>query len=196
MSEIVKLSELDNNQLNQAIGVFVEGFYNTLKSFTKDKEKMHRLFQNAFDCEMTYAYLQGSEVVGFLGLANHQKRPTKLSKETFVEVLGGFAGKMAYKSASAAMEKIKVHHPGEVCIDFIAVHPEHRSRGIGKKLVEYVRDNLGYRYIWLEVSSKNPRGIAFYEREGFKKVSVKTSLLVVLSGFGKMITMRMEVETN
>ena len=194
MSEIVKLSELDGNQLDQAIDVFIEGFYNTLKSVTKDKAKIHRLFRNTFDCDMTYAYLHDGNTVGFLGLADHKKRPIKLSKEVFIEELGGFTGKMSYNAVSAAMEKIKVDNPEEVCIDYIATHPEYRSMGIGKKLIEYVRDNLDYRYIWLEVSSTNPRAVAFYEREGFKKTSVKTNLLVMLQGFGKTITMTMEVE--
>ena len=194
MSEIVKLSDLDETQLNQAVDVFIEGFYNTLKSVAKDKEKLHKLFKHSFDCDMTYAYLYEGDAVGFLGVANHRKRPIKLSQATFVEVLGGLAGKQSYKAVSAAFEKIKVHNPDEILIDYIATHPEHRSMGIGKKMIEYVRDNLGYRSIWLEVSSKNSRGIAFYEREGFKKVSAKTNLLVMLQGFGKMITMRMEAK--
>ena len=193
MDEIVKLSELDDNQLNQAIDVFIEGFYDTLKSVSKDKEKIHKLFKHSFDSDMTYAFLHEGDAVGFLGVANHHKRPIKLNKEVFIEVLGGLAGKQSYKAVSAAFEKIKVHNPDEILIDYIATDPNHRSMGIGRKMIEYVRDNLGYRYIWLEVSSKNPRGIAFYEREGFKKVGVNTNLMVLLSGFGKMITMRMEV---
>jgi ribosomal protein S18 acetylase RimI-like enzyme len=63
-------------------------------------------------------------------------------------------------------------------------------------MIKYVRENLGYKYIWLEVSSKNTRGIAFYEREGFKKVGVKANILVMLQGFGKLITMRMESEAK
>ena len=196
MSAIVKVSELEDNQLNQAVDVFIEGFYNTLKSVTKDKEKIRKLFIDSFDSDMTYAYLHDGSVLGFLGLADHQKRPIKLNKEIFIEVLGGFAGKMAYRSVSAAMEKIIVHDPDEILIDYIAAHPQHRSEGIGKKLIEYVHDNLSYKYIRLIVYSNNPRAISFYERAGFKTVSVKANLMVMLSGFGKTITMRMEVATR
>jgi ribosomal protein S18 acetylase RimI-like enzyme len=196
MSEIVKLSELDDNQLNQTVDVFIEGFYNVLKGISKDKEQIHKLFVNSFNPDMTYAYLHDGDALGFLGLANYQTRPVKLDKDVFIEVLGSFAGKMAYKSLSTSMEKINVHDPDEVCIDFIAAHPEHRSKGIGGKLVEYVLDNLSYRYIKLDVKSKNPRAIAFYERVGFKRVGVNTSpmvnLTMMLHGFGKLIIMRMD----
>ena len=68
--------------------------------------------------------------------------------------------------------------------------------GIGKKLIDYVRNNLDYKYIGLVVYSKNPRAKAFYEREGFQIVSVKSHLLVMLQGFGKAITMRMEIKAK
>ena len=194
MSGVVKLSELDDNQLDQAVNVFIEGFYNTLQGITKDKEKLQKLFRNSFDGNMTYAYLQDGEAVGFLGLADYQKRPIKLNEETFLEVLGERTGKMAYKAVSASMEKIIAQSPDEIWIDYIATNPERRSMGIGKKLIEYIRDNLGYKYIGLVVYSKNPRAKAFYEREGFKTVSVKANLLVILQGFGKAINMRMEVK--
>ena len=130
--------------------------------------------------------------MGFLGLADHNKRPLKLSVETFIEVLGG-TGKRLYKAVSNSMEKNIVHSPDEIWIDYIATNPEHRSMGIGKELIEYVRNNLDYKYIGLVVYSKNPRAKAFYEREGFKTVNIKTNLLVILQGFGKAITMRMEI---
>jgi hypothetical protein len=47
MSEIKKLSELDDKQLNQAMDVFVEGFYNVFSSVSKDKEKLHARFAKA-----------------------------------------------------------------------------------------------------------------------------------------------------
>ena len=197
MNGIVRLSELDDKQLSQAVDVFVEGFYYpTLKRISKDKEILRRLFINAFDSDMAYAYLNEGDAVGFMGLADRHKRPIKMNVETFKEVFGNFSGNAVYKQLLTTMENIKVHSPDEICIDYIATHPEYRSLGIGKKMIEYVRDNLGYKYIWLEVLSSNPKGIAFYEREGFIQGAIKTNfllnLLTMISGYGKLITMRME----
>jgi ribosomal protein S18 acetylase RimI-like enzyme len=194
MNEIKKLSELDEDQVNQSVDVFVEGFYFTLKSLCKDKEKLHRLFKNSIDYNMTYACLQDGEAVGFLGLANHEKRPTKLNKEIFIEILGGFAGKLYYKAVSANFEKPKPIGPQDIYIDYIATSPEHRSKGIGTQLIEFTRDTLGHKHIELETYSKNTRAIILYERLGFKITKVKRSFIMRLKGFGNFVFMRLDAE--
>jgi ribosomal protein S18 acetylase RimI-like enzyme len=194
MAEIKKLSELDEAQINQAFSVFVEGFYNVFSSISKDKDKLHRLFKHSFDYDMTYAYLLDGEAVGFLGLADHRKRPMKLNREIFMEILPGFGGKVSYKTMCAVMDKLNVFSPQVISVDFIATSQEHRSKGIGKQLIEFVRDTLGYKQIELEVFSKNPRAKAFYERTGFEVVKVKASLPAMLQGFGKRIVMRLDAE--
>ena len=45
---------------------------------SKDKEKLHGLFKNSFDDDITYAYLQNGEAVGFLGLGTYQTHCTVL----------------------------------------------------------------------------------------------------------------------
>ena len=193
MNGIVKLSELNENQLDQAIDIFIEGFYNTLQGVAKDKGLLHKLFLNAFDSDMTYAFLQDGDAVGFLGIANSKKRPINLDVETFTEVLGA-NGKRLYKAVSLSMEKIIVDDPTEMWIDYIATNPECRSMGIGKKLIEYVCANLDYKYIRLMVLSKNPRAISFYENSGFKIEREKLNLLVFLQGYGKEIFMRKDID--
>ena len=156
--------------------------------------KNPKLFKYSFDYDMTYAYLQDGEAVGFLGLANYRKRPIALNKEVFMEMMGGFAGKVSYKAISAALEKLNVVDPQDIYIDYIATSPEHRSKGIGTQIIGFVRDNLGYKRIELEVFSKNPRAKAFYEREGFKVIKVKRNLMMTMQGFGSRIVMRLDVE--
>jgi len=194
MSEIKKLSELDEKQIDQSIWVFVEGFYNIMSLVSKDKEKLHKLFKHSLDYNITYAYLQDGEAVGLLGLGNYQKRPLKLNREIFMEIMPGFGGKMCYKGMTAAMEKPNLTSPQDICIDYLATSPAHRSKGIGSKLIEFVHDTLGYKYIQLEVFSKNPRAKKLYEREGFKVSKVKKDFMMMLQGFGTRIIMRWEAE--
>lgn len=194
MGEIKRLSELDEKKINQSISVFIEGFYNVFSSISKDKEKLHNLFKHSFDYNMTYAYLKDGEVVGFLGLADYQKRPLKFNKEIFMDTIGGFPGKMTYKGMSTALEKVNVASPHVIHIDYIATSPEHRSKGIGKQLIKFVCNNLGYKQIELEVFSKNSRAKRFYEREGFKVVKVKRDLMMIMQGLGNYIMMRLETE--
>jgi len=192
MNEIKKLSELSDEQVNQALDVFVEGFYNIFSSITKDKEKLHRLFKSSFYYDMTYACLLDGTAVGFLGLADHNKRSLKLNRDIFFEILGGFAGKISYNAVRGALEKLNITDPNGIYIDFIATDPNHRSKGIGKKLIEFVRNLPNYKYIELEVFTKNPKAIKFYVREGFRAVGKKLDLLMVIQGAGRRIIMRLD----
>jgi len=198
MDEIKKLSELDENQVNQAMNVFIEGFYNIMSAITKDKEKLYRLFINSFDYEKTYAYLQNGETVGFLGLGNYQKRALNLNWDDFLkalpETLPAFAGKSMYKAMYSSMCKPHDGSPHEIYIDFIATNPEYRSTGIGTKLIEFIRRDLGYNTIWLDVMTKNPRAKKFYERMGFNVIKTKLDLMARLQGFGGRIIMKWEAE--
>jgi len=75
---------------------------------------------------------------------------------------------------------------------FIATIPEHRSSGIGTKLLEFIRKDLGYNAIGLDVMTKNPRAKIFYERMGFKVIKTKLDLMARLQGFGGRIIMKWE----
>ena len=194
MNEIKKLSELNETQVNQAINVFVEGFYNVFSRICKEKSKFHIIFKNSFDFDMTYAYLLDEDAIGFLGLADNNKRPVKINKEIYMEEIGGTAARISYKGLSSSLEKVNVFDPQEIGIDFIATDPAYRSKGIGAQLIEYVRDTLGYKHISLEVFSKNPRAQKMYEREGFKVVEVKNNLMLILQGLGKRVIMRWDAE--
>jgi len=198
MDEIKKLSELDENQIDQVINVFIEGFYNIMSSISKDKEKLHWLFQNSLDYDMTYAYLLNGEAVGFLGLGNYQKRALNLNRDNFTKILPAtlpdFARKIMYNAMYSSMCKPHDGGEGEIYIDFIATNPEYRSTGIGTKLIEFVRSDLGYRTIKLDVMTKNPRAKKLYERTGFKVVKTKLDLMTRLQGIGGRIIMKWEAE--
>ena len=192
MDEIKKLSELSGEQVNQALDVFVEGFYNIFSGIIKDKAQIHRLFKNSFYYDMTYAYLQDGKAVAFMGLADNNKRSLKLNKAVFFEILSGVAGKISYKAMRGALEELNITDPNGIVIDFLATDPNHRSKGIGKKLIEFVRNLPNYKYIELEVFTKNPKAIKFYVREGFRAVGKKLDLLMVIQGAGRRIIMRLD----
>lgn len=194
MNQIKKLYELEDEQVGQTIDIFIEGFYFTLSSISKDRDKLRRLFKYALDYDMTYAYLQDGIAIGFLGLADHQKRPIKFDKEVFAQIMGDFAARTSFKAVSAAFEKVKDIGPHDIYIDYIATSPEHRSKGVGTKLIAFVHNTMGYEQIHLETYLKNTRAIALYERLGFKVVKVDKSLAMRVSGYGGLVTMSATAE--
>ncbi|MBI5701058.1 ribosomal protein S18-alanine N-acetyltransferase [Candidatus Saganbacteria bacterium] len=58
----------------------------------------------------------------------------------------------------------------EVHILHMAVHNEHRRKGIGKKLIEYAM-SFGGNKLFLEVRESNLQAIKLYESFGFKTIS-------------------------
>jgi ribosomal protein S18 acetylase RimI-like enzyme len=189
---IKKLSELEEDQLDQAISVFVEGFHLLLSGITKDKVKLHKLFKASLDYNMTYAYMLDGKAIGFMGLADDKKRPTKFDKEIYQQTVGGLSGKMSFKSVSATFEGLKELDQQEIFIDFIVTSQEHRGKGVGTQLIAFVRDTLGYKKIRLETYSKNTQAISFYEGLGFKIIKVKKSIMMKLAGYGSLLTLKFE----
>lgn len=58
----------------------------------------------------------------------------------------------------------------------IAVDKNYRQRGIGSELLSHLIDKSlreGVSEIWLEVSTKNKRALALYEKFGFERVGIR-----------------------
>lgn len=56
-------------------------------------------------------------------------------------------------------------------IEKLFIEPAFQSKGIGAELLHFAMDNCGTDFLW--VLEYNKRGIAFYERNGFKLTGEK-----------------------
>jgi ribosomal-protein-alanine N-acetyltransferase len=54
----------------------------------------------------------------------------------------------------------------------IAVHPQHRRKGIGKKLLERAMEDPSLKKLWAEVRRSNQAAQAFYLHMGFQIIGV------------------------
>lgn len=193
--EIKKLSELNHAQVEQAVAVFIDGFYYIYaKAVSKDKTLLKKLFIDAFDYDMVYVYLYEGRVVGFLGLGNSHKRCIALRKETCKRLLGSFKGAMIYMQMGGILHEITVHGINEGYIDYITTDDNYRGQGIATRLIKYACDTLSYESYTLDVLSKNTTAKKLYEHLGFVQTNIKKNLLVKLGGFGNQIVMKLEVD--
>ncbi|MCX5781233.1 MAG: ribosomal protein S18-alanine N-acetyltransferase [Elusimicrobia bacterium] len=58
----------------------------------------------------------------------------------------------------------------------IAVHPDFRSKGLGKKILEFILESAkkdGIKKVFLEVRSQNTSAQSLYKSFGFKPVAVR-----------------------
>lgn len=193
--EIKKLSELNPPQVEQAVAIFIDGFYFIYaKAVSKDKILLKELFMDAFDFDMIFVCLYEEQVVGFLGLGNSHKRCTALSKETCKRLFGNFKGAMIYMQMGGMLHEITVHGIKEGYIDFITTADNYRGKGIATRLIKYVCDTLPYESYTLDVLSKNTTAKKLYEHLGFVETHIKKNPLVMLGGFGNQIVMKLEAD--
>lgn len=195
--EIKKLSEINCSQVEQTIALFIDGFYYIYeKAVSKDKALLQQLFIDAFDCDMVFVCLYEERVVGFLGLGNSHKRCVALSKETCKRLFGNFKGAMIYMQMGGMLHKITVHGANEGYIDYITTDSDYRGKGIATILIKYVCDTLSYESYTLDVLSKNTTAKRLYEHLGFVQIKIKKNPLVILSGMGFQIVMKLKVDKS
>lgn len=195
--DIKKLSELNPWQVEQAVAIFIDGFYYIYaKAVSKDKTLLKELFIDAFDYDMVYGCLYEDRVVGFLGLGNSHKRCITLNKETCKRLFGSFKGAMIYMQMGRMLHEITVQGINEGYIDYITTDDNYRGKGIATRLIKYVCDTLSYKSYTLDVLSKNTTAKRLYEHLGFVQTHIKKNPLVMLGGFGNQIVMKLEVDKD
>lgn len=189
-----KLSDLNEEQIEQATKVFVDCFYEALTSFiSKDKEKLYELFKSALVRDMVYICLNGDEIAGFLGLSNNKTGPVKSDVEVCQKLFGEGQGKTVCKYLGVTLEKIHVSGDDEAHIDFVAPGKNHQSEAVAAGLVNYLFENSPYKRFLIDVFSKNTEAISVYEKLGFKKQKANFSPLSMMSGMGKPLVMVKEI---
>ena len=77
-------------------------------------------------------------------------------------------GKIVATSTIMYEYKIRYTHP-KAYIEDVAVHPNHRGKGLGKKMVEYCLSCAKKRNCYKVVLSCDDNLVGFYENVGFKK---------------------------
>ena len=195
--KIKKLSELNPSQVEQAVAIFIDGFYYIYaKAVSKDKTLLKELFIDAFDYDMVFVCLYEERVVGFLGLGNSHKRCLALSKETCKRLFGNFKGAIIYMQMGGMLHEITVHGINEGYIDYITTDDNYRGKGIATRLIKYASDKLPYESLSLDVLSKNTTAKRLYEHLGFVQTHIKRNPLVILGGFGSQIVMKLEVDKD
>ena len=100
----------------------------------------------------------GGEVVGMLHAFPMESAPEEEADEDVDPVLKPYA---------------RLEIPGSYYISAMAVTPEHRGKGLGKRMLEIAREQArdrGCRQVSLLVFEQNEGAVELYERHGFRVV--------------------------
>jgi GNAT superfamily N-acetyltransferase len=95
-----------------------------------------------------------------------------------IEVMVAEIGSEIVGSGYARFESSKVYlkHPNHGFLGFMYVKPEHRGKGINKKIIEALKEwclTQGLAELRLEVYNENQPAIKAYEKVGFSKHMVQ-----------------------
>ena len=107
---------------------------------------------------------------------------TAFSRGTFLYYMDAASSRVCLLIAEHAPVGYVVYtvrgHPPVVYVDSIAVEPEHRGKGYGRRMMEHVREaarRAGVRHVKLHVRESNHRAQDFYRALGFEAVGTVES---------------------
>ena len=150
--------------------IFADGFYQWLKVFSKDKERLAGAFAHIFDLSCFYLAMQDGEIAALAACTGGKPPPIRLDKKILRRTLGLLRGSLAF----VMLNKHLVNHtypfalsPQTGSIEFVATAPAHRGKGAAHALIEQMMHILPYDEYILEVADNNSSAIRLYEKLGF-----------------------------
>lgn len=151
--------------------LLVEGFYQWLQFFNKDKNTLIRAFAHIFNPNMFYVAVIDEKIVGMAAVSKNQEPCVSLNKIELQKHLGRFKGYLAYKILKK--EFIEKKYPFRITddmhlIEFVATQEKYRRMGVAYKIIEYILDHNSPTFV-LEVADNNASAISLYDKLGFKE---------------------------
>jgi len=188
--KFIRTDKLTFDPREQLSRVFVEGFYEWLKPFSKDKDKLTAVFAHVFKLENFYAAVDGEKITA-MAACTQGYSPIKLNRKEFVRVLGFVRGNISHFILKRHM--IRNAYPFNLSkktgsIEFVATAPDFRKQGLGFKLLSFIMEETPYDAYILEVADINTNAVCLYEKLGFKEM--KRMKAVKRSGVNFFIYMR------
>ena len=173
--EIVLASQIDNENARKQISkIFVEGFYEWIKFFSKDKNTLEQAFSHMFNLNAFYVAIVNEEIAGFASICRKHANNIILNRKELQKHLGLFMGFFAYKVLRKEFEDKK--YPFTITsdmqpIEFIATSSKYQRCGVASKIIQYIFDNNSHTSFILEVADTNSKAIALYKKLGFKEIT-------------------------
>jgi ribosomal protein S18 acetylase RimI-like enzyme len=170
--QYVPADRLDFEAREQISRVFTLGFYQWLKYFSKDTDRLARALAHMFELSRFWVAVEGGTIAATCACTDGTKSPIRLDKAELRRHLGLIRGSFAYQMLR---ENLQEHsYPFTLAsqtgsIEFVATAPEFRGKGVAFALLEHVMQTCGYCEYVLEVADTNESALRLYERLGFKE---------------------------
>jgi len=167
-----KARESDNLNIAKTIAFSFEKIFSV---FTKDMERMAKVFENGIAADRFYVAEQNEKIIGIVACGDSTGRVLKSTKDECKKHLGLIRGLLAFKIIRSELMRPHTYPATTGYIDVIGVLQQARGKGVAKELLKAIVDNSKYNELVLDVDSDNTQAIKSYTDFGFveyKRVSV------------------------
>lgn len=193
--KIIKACEIDRNIRLQISTVFVEGFHQWLKFFSKDKEKLARAFAHMFNLDVFYVAMEGDAVAGITACTDGVAKCVHLEKQPLRQHLGFLMGTITHVILKKQFEEKPYPFAipaGMGTIEFVATAPKHRGKGVAMELIGHIIAAEPYAEYVLEVADTNTSAVRLYEKLGFAEFMRVKEKHSKQSGVNFLVYMKIE----
>jgi ribosomal protein S18 acetylase RimI-like enzyme len=170
LMKTILASEFGNNTKMKISQVFVDGFFQWLHFFSKDKEKLIQAFCHMFNLEVFYVAVIDSEIAGIAACTDGKIPTVKLNSNQMKKHLGFFMGTIAYLILKREFETKKYPfkiEKGMGMVEFVATSTKYRGKGVATAILNHIFASTPYTIYALEVADTNTNAINLYEKLGF-----------------------------
>lgn len=175
---ILNAAELGEGARTAMSDILVEGFYQWLSYFSKDKARLKRAFGHMFRLDAFYVALAGDEIAGMAALTNGKTPSVKLSFKELRRHLGFARGMLAGVILRKEFERHAYPFAmgaNEASVEFVATAPKCRGQGVALAIIRHFFTLSQYDSYVLEVADTNKNAVNLYEKLGFREFTrVKT----------------------
>ncbi len=199
MMEIKRASELGNEVRGKISDIFVGGFYQWLKYFSKDMDKLSHAFAHMFLLENFYVAIIDGEPAGIAACSDGKTPSIRINTAEFCRHLGLFMGTIA----GIMLRKELEHHPypfpiEKSCgsVEFVATHKDYRGKGVASAIIQHIFSVTPYSSYVLEVADTNAPAVSLYQRLGFAEIMRVPQKHSKQSGINFLVYMKCEKRSS
>lgn len=192
--KIIRAGETDQDIRLDISKVFVDGFHQWLKFFSKDKEKLSKAFAHMFNLDVFYVAMDGDNVAGITACTDGRTPCVKLEKQPLRKHLGFIKGTTTLIILKKQFEEKP--YPFEIekgmgTIEFVATSPKYRGRGVATAIINHIVSATPYSEYVLEVADTNETAVKLYQTLGFTEFMRVKEKHSKQSGVNYLIYMKM-----
>jgi len=168
----IRADRLDFDPRPQMARIFADGFYQWLKYFSEDKDKLGKAFEHIFNLRYFFVAIENGEILAQVSCADDSITSVSFEPRFLRTELGLVYGTIAYIMLKRNIidRKYPFKLPANTgVIELVATYPSHQGKGIAHDLLAHVMDNTRYDDYVLEVADTNAAALRLCKKLGFNE---------------------------